>query len=74
VYTKKYNLYGQVRFQVYTAVSMKIHFWDITPCSLVEIVYFSETTWHYIPEGSHLYVVRGQGKLGEARPRIQNRG
>jgi hypothetical protein len=59
------------------AASLKIiAFWDIAPCSLVEVVrhlrgtyrlmmeavhtsemlvYFSETTWCYIPEGYHLH-------------------
>jgi hypothetical protein len=31
-------------------------FWDIVLCRLVEpLVYFNETTRHYIPEGCHLH-------------------
>jgi hypothetical protein len=30
-------------------------FWDKAPCSLIEVVYFTETTQHYIPESCHLH-------------------
>jgi hypothetical protein len=53
-----------VRFQVVTAASMKLPaIWDITPCSLTEIVlnsetsvYFNETSRRCIPEDWHLHV------------------
>jgi hypothetical protein len=44
--------FGHVRFQVLTASSMKMtSFWDIAPCSLVEVNHFSQNTRLYIPEG-----------------------
>jgi hypothetical protein len=54
------NVCGLVRFQVLTAVSMKMTaFWDIAPSSLVEAdrrfrgasVNFYETTMRNFPEG-----------------------
>jgi hypothetical protein len=58
-----------MRFQVLTVVSMKMTvFWVVVTCSLVEVYWcfrgsrhlwnsinFHQTTWHSIPEGSHLY-------------------
>jgi hypothetical protein len=47
-------------------VMLMIAFWDIAPCSLIGVmmeavrtsetlVYFSETTWRYIPGGCNLH-------------------
>jgi hypothetical protein len=65
----KMNL-KELRFQVLTAARMKMTvFWDVAPCSLIEFdrcfpmealstseksVNFYETTWHNMPEDSHL--------------------
>jgi hypothetical protein len=44
-----------VRLQVLMVESMKVRAsWDIVPCSLVEMLVYSETTRCYIPEDSHL--------------------
>jgi hypothetical protein len=87
VYMQQQNKSGHaeyffMRFQVLTVASMKMTvFWDVAPCSLVEVyqcfrgacclthrgaltmeaasasetsVNFYQTTWHNIPEASHL--------------------
>jgi hypothetical protein len=61
-----------VRFQVLTTASMKTTvFWDIAPCSLVEVCrrlrggcclhhqgdVHRQTTWRNIPEDSHLQTI-----------------
>jgi hypothetical protein len=56
---------NKLRFCVLTLVSMKMRaLWDIALCSLITLMMeavgtsqmsvYSETTWLYIPEGSHL--------------------
>jgi hypothetical protein len=45
-----------VRFQVLTAASMKMTvFWDVAPCSLVDVYY---TTWGNISKDSHRNTLR----------------